>query len=436
MNAPVFSTANAQIFAGFLLTFTEEVINALMIRLQNLYSAFDGTLLKKISLMVEETLRHPGKQLADDHLLWAYIGAVLVFGIPGLTALFRMLLTGIRLDKASFPRRKEGTNAAAANFRGAVCSYLRSISKTLLEGIVLLCVATVLTTVAYLFTKIAWYSYQAGPVGQYYAVHFPHRAQLMEMVLGLDLFLFPTMLTGIACAAGLVFSACCRIFYISRYLYLPRGGVGKTILFALPLNLLAAAAVRTVFPIPHWAAAYAAALLPTLLVFPYCFRFTNRLLPEIGMVLTFWKRKRKSPLHVIFLKYLNSGKKTMEFDPLNGKFTGKQFPADDDIDTHGQFLSRGGHTFILYRYGHDLFFQVDDRELPVDTDMSAQWRQTGRFINRFELYRNEKRLFRLAWSTFPRFAFTAPAVAFFDQFEGILKNRSTYENTFMVETEC
>lgn len=438
MNTPenlsaLISGAVSPIFTGPVFASLWETIKGLLIRLQDLLSAINGSALRELSRMLDEALRHPGTRLLNDHLVWCFVGASLFVGTLAFAALWRMLLTGIRFDKVSFRKRKNSTPGFAISIRGAVSEYFRSVVKTILEGVILMCVAAVLTTVGYLLCKIGWYSYRASPVGQAYAAYFPHRAQLINMVLCRDLFLFPAMLTGISFGAGMAFFACCRLFHITRYVYLPRGPLGKIVLFALPLNVGAAAAVRTLFPIPHWGAAYAAALIPTLLVFAYCSRFTNRLMPELGMFFSVWKRKKDTPQHVVFLQDLNTGKKILEYDPLAEALTGKRFPVDDGIETQGLFLTRSGHEFILYRYGHDLFFQVDDRELLLRTDMSVQWRKKGRFGRCFQLDRDGTRLFRLAWSSLPLFGPQAPAAAFFDAFEGILKNRTAYENAFTVD---
>lgn len=383
--------------------------------------------------MLDEALRHPGTRSLNDHLVWIYVSAALFIGTLALVALWRMLRTGIRLDKVSFRKKKRRARGVAATVRGAISAYLRSLIRTILEGVVLLCLAVVLTTVGYLLCKIAWYSYRAGPLGQAYAVYFPQRAQLINTVLGRDLFLFPAMLTGISFTVGMIFSAGCKMLHITRYGYLTRGPLGKIVWFALPLNVGAAAAVRTLFSIPHWGAAYAAALIPTLIVFAYCFQFTNRLLPELGMFFCVWKRHEKASQHVVFLEDLNTGKKIFEFDPLAEELTGKQYSVDDGIDTQGLFLTRSGHEFILYRYGHDLFFQLDDRELLLGTEMSVEWREKGRFGRSFGLYREGVPLFRLAWSALPLFGLQAPAAAFFKAFEGVLQDRSAYENAFMAD---
>jgi hypothetical protein len=419
--------------AGHIFSFLQETANRLLSWLHAFISVINISKLNEISRIFDEASRHPGTRLLNDHLVWIFIGAALLVGVVAFCVLWQMLQTGIRYDPVVFRKRETDSQSIVISIRAAVARYLRSLVKTLLEGLVMLGAAVVLTMVGYVFFKIAWYSFLASPLGQHYARYFPYRAQLVNMVLGRDLFLFPAVLTEISFSVGMFFSACFRLLHITRYAYLPRGPVGKIVLFALPLNVAAAVVVRKVCSVPHWVAAYFAVLIPTLLVFSYCFRSTNRLLPELGTFFSVWKRKRGTPRHVIYLRGMNAGKKVLEFDPLNGNLTGKSLPADDGIDTQGLFLTRSGHEFVVYRYGHELFFQVDDREVPLQTDMSVQWEKKGRFGRRFELYRAGDRLFRLAWSVSPLFGSQAPTAAFFDAFDAILKSRTAFENAFMVD---
>ena len=250
--------------------------------LRILFSRIDGSALREISHKLDQALQIPINAWSMDFRLWLLMVASLLSGILGVSLMRQIRQNGVRIDTESFTRTKRATFSPVTSFKAAGLAYLRSVVRTFLEAVVLLCVVSVVVTIVFLLCKVAWYAYIASPVGRYYMVYFPERAKLMEMVLGRDLLIFPPMLTVIGFSAAMVVSALCRIFGITRYLYLSRGMVGKILGFALPTNLLAAAAVRILFPpIWHWAMACMAVLLPTLLVFSYCFRFTMRILPEI-----------------------------------------------------------------------------------------------------------------------------------------------------------
>jgi len=290
--------------------------------------------------------------------------------------------------------------------------------------------AAVLSIVVYALCKLSWYSYLVTPIGQLYPYYFPERARIMNTLLGQDLFLFPMILTGIALLLGLLAGAVCRLLHITRYGYTSRALLVRIALFALPLTAVAAVFTQAAFAIPHWGAAYGAALLPTLLVFPFCFKSTDFLLPEIGMVSSLWKTDRQAPHQVLFLQNRNAFRHILEFDPLEARLTGRRFPADGDVAIQGQFVGRRGHRYVLYRYGHDLFFQVDDWELRLDRKMAAQLKRKGRFGRRFELSEGETCLFRLRWSELPLIGAGKATTAFFEVFHAFLQDRTAFEAAY------
>ena len=399
-----------------------------------LFSKIDGGALREISHKLDQVLQIPVNTWHMDFRIWVFVVAGLLLGILGVSVMRQLRQNGFHIDPGSFARTRRAAFSPFTSFKAAAVVYLRSVLRTFLETIILLCVASAVVTVVFVLCKIAWYAYIASPVGRYYTIYFPERAKLMEMVLGRDLLTFPLMLTVIGFSAAMIVSALCRIFCITRYLYMSRGMVGKTLGFALPTNLLAAAAVRVLFPpIWHWAVAYMAVLLPTLLVFSYCFRFTMRLLPEIKGLFTLFRRCRLKVPHAVYLTAVDKGKRTIEFDPLTASLTGKRYSGDDEMPAQGLFLSKRGHTFILYRYGHELFFQADDWEIPVLRDMSVKWGHLGSVVNAFEIYRENKRLFRFTWFDLPFFEQKTSTVKFFETFSGIVSDRSGFEQAFQLE---
>ena len=398
--------------------------------LQSWVAGFNIPLLKYCSLLIETKLRQAGHQLLSEHLAWVIVVISLAAGIPALLLAWRVLGSGQRVHKESYRQIDKGAEPLGASLRNATGAYFRSIVDFAFEGVLLVVAAALLSIAVYVLCKFAWYSYLVTPVGRLYPFYFPERAQIINAVLGQDLFLFPVVLTGIALILGLLAGAVCRLLHITRYAYTSRGLLGRIVLLALPLSAVAAVFTQAAFAVPHWSAAYGATLLPTLLVFSFCFKSTGFLLPEIGMVSSLWKNDRQVPPQVLFLQNRNSRGQTLEFDPLQASLTGRRFAADDDIAIQGQFVTRRGHQYILYRYGHDLFFQVDDRELKLSKEMSVLMKPKGRFGRRFELIGGETCLFRLAWSALPRVGSGGAAAAFFESFHATLKDPTAFEKAY------
>ena len=432
---PKITTAVSAFFTGSWFAAIDDAWNSSLRFLRGLYDMIGIDALKEFSRMFQRALQHPGVQLLNDHLVLIVLVASLIVGAFATMVLWRALWTGMWIEKAAFKTVDKDAVKPASSSRDATIGYFRFLLNDFLQGLVLFLSVSVVTTVLFIFGKTLWFSYLASPVGRFYPIYFPHRARLISMVLGQDMFIFPIMLTTLSFGTGMICSAVCRFFYLTRYIYLSKGMMGRILLLALPLNIAAAAVLRPLLSCPHWGAAYAATLIPMLLSFNFCFRFTNRFLPEMGMLFRGFTQKNNPPMNIVYLQNLHSGKTVLEFDPLSGRRTGKRFPNQDGAQTQGQFLLRRGHEYILYRYGRDLFFQVDDLEVPLCPDMSAHLLKKGRFSHRFELSRDDTRLFRLNWSTFPLSNTRGPTARFFDSMEEILRNREVYESAFIIEDD-
>lgn len=420
---------------GSLLAVLDEGRRRLLTFLHKLYATINMPELKAFSRMFQDLLSRSGIQLLNDHLVWIALVLSLLLGTIAAMILWRVLWPGFRVEKTAFKMVDTDALKSASLSRAAISGYFRSLINGLLKGLIVFLCVLIISTGLFIVCKTLWFSYVASPVGRLFPVYFPQRARLMGMVLGQDILVFPIMLTVLSFGTGLICAAGCRFFYLTRYLFLARGLMGRIFLLALPINVVAAAALQPIFPYPHWGAAYAATLIPTLLSFTFCFQFTNRSLPECGMLFRGVSRKDKTPAHTLFLQNLNSVKTVLEFDPISGKRTGNRFPAHDGVLTQGRFLSRRGHEFILYRYGRDLFFQVDNLELTLDPNMSARILQKGRLLRGFELSRDDTRLFRLNWSTLPMSGVRGPTVRFFDTLTEILHDRETFETVFIIEED-
>lgn len=398
--------------------------------LQDWVANFNIPLLKYYSLLIEAKLRDASHRLQGEYLTWVLAAAALAVGIPAVWIFWRLLNNGQRIHRAAYRQIDKAAGPPGTTPGTASRSYLRSAMDLAFEGLLLVSFAAVLTVAAFILGKLAWYSYLVTPVGRLYPYYFPERVLIVNAVLGQDLFFFPLTVTGIVLVVGLLTGSACRLLYVTRYGYAGRGILGRIVLFALPLTAAASVFAQAAFVIPHWGAACGATLLPTLLVFPFCFKSTGLLLPEIGAVFPSRKRDRKAPFQVLFLQHRNAPSQILEFDPLQARLTGRQYPAHDGIAVQGQFVTRSGHAYILYRYGYDLFFQVDDLELRLNKKMSAQLTTKKCFGIRFELTEGDTGLFRLCWSMPIPFGTGKATSVFFDAFQAILQDCAAFEDAY------
>jgi hypothetical protein len=412
------------------LTPLRQIWDRLVALLQGWVANFNIPLLKYYSLLMEAKLRDASLRLQGDDLPWVLLTIALAAGIPAVWVVWRLLNDGQRIHRAAYRQIDNAAEPPGASPGIATRSYLGSVVDLVLEGLLLACGAAVLTLAALILGKLAWYSYLVSPIGRLYPYYFPERVQIVNAVLGQDLFLFPLIVTGLVLVVGLLTGSACRLLYISRYGYAGRGILGRIVLFALPLTAAASVFTQAAFAIPHWGAACGATLLPALLVFPFCFKSTGMLLPEIGAVFSWRRRDRKPPPQVLFLQHRNVPSRILEFDPLQARLTGRQYPAHDEIAVQGQFVTRSGHAYCLYRYGYDLFFQVDDLELRLNKKMSARLTTKKRFGLRFELTEGETGLFRLCWSMRIPFGTGKATLVFFDAFKAVLQDCAAFDDAY------
>lgn len=132
------------------------------------------------------------------------------------------------------------------------------------------------------FCKMLWYTYISTPVGQRFIIMSSEISQVIFDILCINFVSLSIKITIIAFTICMLTSAICQVFYIARYLYLPRSFFGKIAIWGLPLAAPVATHIQYIYGFEDWSTAYAVAFVPTLCLFAGCFKFTRELLPEIG----------------------------------------------------------------------------------------------------------------------------------------------------------
>jgi hypothetical protein len=82
-----------------------------------------------------------------------------------------------------------------------------------------------------------------------------------------------------------VIGALCQVSHITRYLYNPRKTIARLLFWGMPLTVVLSIYINDQFDFEHWSYTLPLTIVPTLCVFPYCFKFSETLLPEIGDVM-------------------------------------------------------------------------------------------------------------------------------------------------------
>ena len=145
-------------------------------------------------------------------------------------------------------------------------------------------VTAIFNSILLIAGKKFWPAFTASAQGESLLVRWPELAVALAELFSRDavgLAVRATIITVLICMAG---GAVCQVLHILRKLYIPRGFVGRIIFWALPLAAAAAAVLRVSYAF-DWLTAYAAALIPVLILHSSCLNCTYVVLPEAGELL-------------------------------------------------------------------------------------------------------------------------------------------------------
>ena len=174
------------------------------------------------------------------------------------------------------------------------------------RAILLVACTTALNIVVLYFYNILWHIYRLTYIGRQFVILHPEPTQMISTILGNDIVRLSTDTTLAAFVICMINSACCQIFYISRFFYQPQGLINKFALWGLTLTAVVSIYINDQHGFKNWAAVIPITIIPTLCVFTYTFKFSARLLPEIGEVIKAIFLLKKSLFHLLLRPATNS----------------------------------------------------------------------------------------------------------------------------------
>ena len=176
-------------------------------------------------------------------------------------------------------------NETFLQLKKACRNYGRALADIATRAILLVTCTAVLNTVVLYFYSILWHIYRLTYIGKQFVILHPRQTQLISTILGNDIVRLSAHMTLAAFATCMIISSLCQIFYISRFFYHSRGLIGKFALWGLPLTAIVSIFMNDQLGFKNWAAVIPITLVPTLCIFTYSFKFSARLLPEVGDVI-------------------------------------------------------------------------------------------------------------------------------------------------------
>jgi len=163
--------------------------------------------------------------------------------------------------------------------------YFRDVMEISVRAILLLISTTVLSLLVLYFYSILWHILRMTYSGKKFSMLHPKTSSVISDIVNNDLIELSIHTTFSAFLICLIFSAICRVSYITRFLYYPRSIITKLLFWGIPLSAVVSMYINDQIDLAHWSYTLPITIVPTLCVFTYCFTFTEVLLPEFGAVI-------------------------------------------------------------------------------------------------------------------------------------------------------
>ncbi|MDD5712222.1 MAG: hypothetical protein PHY31_05605 [Smithellaceae bacterium] len=160
--------------------------------------------------------------------------------------------------------------------------YARRIIDALVESVFLLTVVTVFYIVLLFLVKPLWHIANIGPAQEELAERSGFGEHVEQLLQSSDLIELAIRCVVSAFLISLVVGTLLQLFYIARYVYFPRGGMFRLVVFGLPLTYVVALYLMPLIGTEDVNVALAVAFVPTILVFMRCFDLVKGLVPELG----------------------------------------------------------------------------------------------------------------------------------------------------------
>jgi len=161
-------------------------------------------------------------------------------------------------------------------------NYINKFVNVTVEAAILVIIIFLLCYILLYLAEIMWYLYLSTLMGYKFLKLFPERAQTIIEISDLDLLYFSADLTLSVFVFCIVISSICRFLHINHFLYHSRGLFGKLVLWGIPLTAVCAYFIKHRYEFSGWEVTCVVVMIPTYLMFISCFKYTEKILPELG----------------------------------------------------------------------------------------------------------------------------------------------------------
>ncbi len=184
--------------------------------------------------------------------------------------------------------------------KNPIIRYLHNLISTIIEAGLLVAAVGGLCFILYYVMDLMWYLYVSTPMGEKFITLHPQRTATLYELSNLDLIYFCTELTLSAFALCFLIAAICQFTHISHYFYLSRGFFGKLICWGAPLTGAVAFYIQKTYGFSDWHVVAGIVMIPTLLMFMNCFKYSQKLIPEAGELINVTRPWVKKCCHISY----------------------------------------------------------------------------------------------------------------------------------------
>ncbi len=186
--------------------------------------------------------------------------------------------------------------------KNPVINYFYKLISTLVEAVLLVAATGTLCFLIYYTMGMFWYLYLGTPMGDKFISLHPDRAQTIIALSELDLMYFCAEVTLSSFVICFALSSICRFMHISHYLYLSQGLFGKLVYWGIPLTVAVSYYIKKEYGFSDWEVTACIVMIPTYLMLISCFKYSQKLIPEIGDVLKISVPWIKHSYQLIYVK--------------------------------------------------------------------------------------------------------------------------------------
>ena len=155
-----------------------------------------------------------------------------------------------------------------------------------MEAVILLVAVYALSLTLLYLAEMMWWVYQHTPVGSRFLVEFGDRAHAINTIMALEFWRFAGKITVSAFIICTGVSAISWFFPIGRNFYDPMGFWAKLMFWGLPLSAAVSFYISEALDFSSIEIMLVFTVVPTMCLFMSCFNYTERLVPEMGDIIS------------------------------------------------------------------------------------------------------------------------------------------------------